>query len=262
MRRLIALIGLVLASPVSAAAVALLALTGLSLPSLVSAAAPAVRQPGQDGPLTTEKLSNETTLTRWAHPVLVSPIRRSPSLSAGTVGLLRLFTEDRQFEVYLVLASKVGLDGHTWLQVRIPGRPNGRTGWALAEALGKIKLVRTRLVINRKAFRATLTRAGKTIWSSPIGIGKSATPTPPGHFYVRERLRNLGGDDLYGPWAFGTSAYSNISDWPRGGVVGIHGTNKPQLIPGRPSHGCVRVPNAKINQLARLMPIGTPILVI
>jgi lipoprotein-anchoring transpeptidase ErfK/SrfK len=41
--------------------------------------------------------------------------------------------------------------------------------------------------------------------------------------------------------------------------VGIHGTNQPELIPGRPSHGCVRIPNRKIRQLAKLMPIGTPI---
>ena len=33
----------------------------------------------------------------------------------------------------------------------------------------------------------------------------------------------------------------------------------PSLIPGRPSHGCVRVPNAKVLQLKRLMPVGTPI---
>ena len=36
-------------------------------------------------------------------------------------------------------------------------------------------------------------------------------------------------------------------------------TNKPQLLPGRPSHGCVRVPNRPIKRLYRLMPIGTPV---
>lgn len=40
--------------------------------------------------------------------------------------------------------------------------------------------------------------------------------------------------------------------------MGIHGTNQPGLIPGRPSHACVRVPNWKIEQLKRLMPVGTP----
>jgi lipoprotein-anchoring transpeptidase ErfK/SrfK len=41
--------------------------------------------------------------------------------------------------------------------------------------------------------------------------------------------------------------------------VGIHGTNEPSLIPGRPSHGCVRVPNARISRLAKIMPVGTPL---
>jgi lipoprotein-anchoring transpeptidase ErfK/SrfK len=67
------------------------------------------------------------------------------------------------------------------------------------------------------------------------------------------------GSTIYGPWAFGTSAYSVLSDWPGGGVVGIHGTDQPELIPGRPSHGCIRVPNRDIHRLARLMPIGTPV---
>ena len=44
-----------------------------------------------------------------------------------------------------------------------------------------------------------------------------------------------------------------------GGVVGIHGTDQPQLIPGRPSHGCIRVPNDVVLRLAELLPLGTPV---
>ena len=79
----------------------------------------------------------------------------------------------------------------------------------------------------------------------------------PGAIGTRELLRSA--DPVYGPWAFGTSAYSALSDWPGGGVVGIHGTNQPALIPGRPSHGCVRLTNAAVTRLAALMPIGTPV---
>ena len=75
-------------------------------------------------------------------------------------------------------------------------------------------------------------------------------------YWIRELIR--GDFGAYGPWAFGTSAYSNLSDWPGGGVIGLHGTNQPQLIPGRPSHGCIRMPNAKVLKLRKLMPIGTP----
>jgi lipoprotein-anchoring transpeptidase ErfK/SrfK len=60
--------------------------------------------------------------------------------------------------------------------------------------------------------------------------------------------------------AFGTSARSSVlTDWPAGGYVGIHGTDEPDLLPGRVSHGCIRMRNADIVRLARLMPMGTPL---
>jgi lipoprotein-anchoring transpeptidase ErfK/SrfK len=65
---------------------------------------------------------------------------------------------------------------------------------------------------------------------------------------------------FYGPVAFGTSARSSVlTDWPAGGFVGIHGTDRPDLIPGRVSHGCIRMQNRDIMRLARLMPVGTPL---
>ena len=49
------------------------------------------------------------------------------------------------------------------------------------------------------------------------------------------------------------------TDWPGGGFVGIHGTNAPQILPGRVSHGCVRMRNPSILRLFRMMPLGTPV---
>jgi lipoprotein-anchoring transpeptidase ErfK/SrfK len=49
--------------------------------------------------------------------------------------------------------------------------------------------------------------------------------------------------------------------WPGGGVVGLHGTSEPGLVPGRPSHGCIRLRNPDIERLYALTPIGTPLLV-
>jgi lipoprotein-anchoring transpeptidase ErfK/SrfK len=68
------------------------------------------------------------------------------------------------------------------------------------------------------------------------------------------------GDPFYGPIAFGTSGRSAVlTDWPGGGYIGIHGTNEPDLLPGRVSHGCVRLRNADIRRLAALLPLGTPL---
>ncbi|MDP2711441.1 MAG: L,D-transpeptidase [Solirubrobacteraceae bacterium] len=209
------------------------------------------------------KLSDEKRTTRWAHAQSTVVIRQSPRTGARTMGRLRFMTEDRLPEVYLVLAARKDAAGRTWLRIRIPMRPNGRTGWVRDEMLSsQLYVVRTRLVVDRRNLRATLYRAGKRVWQARVGVGKASTPTPRGKFWIRVRLKGLGGNGVYGPWAFGTSAYSNLSDWPGGGVVGIHGTNQPGLIPGRPSAGCVRVRNDQIRRLARLMPIGTPVEVV
>lgn len=209
------------------------------------------------------KLSDEKLITRWGHAQATAKIRLTPQASSRTVARLRFLTEDGLPEVYPVLSARRDSDGRNWLQIRVPKRPNGKTGWVLDEMLSSsLYIVRTALVIDRSKLRATLYKGGKQIWSARVGIGKSGTPTPRGQFWIRERLKGLGSGGTYGPWAFGTSAYSNLSDWPGGGVVGIHGTNQPGLIPGRPSHGCVRVRNDKIRALARLMPIGTPVSII
>jgi lipoprotein-anchoring transpeptidase ErfK/SrfK len=150
---------------------------------------------------------------------------------------------------------------HTWLEVRIPMRPNGRTGWVRRAAFGPRYRVRTLLVVSHQKLRATLYKRGRRIWRAPIGIGTPRTPTPAGRFWIREKFRTPGPGGLYGPVAFGTSNYSVLSDWPGGGVIGIHGTNEPFLIPGRPSHGCIRVRNQAVRRLWRLMPIGTPLLI-
>jgi L,D-transpeptidase catalytic domain len=134
------------------------------------------------------------------------------------------------------------------------GLPSGATGWVLRRALAGYGAVRTHLVVDLGAFRATLL-GGRPAFSAAIGVGRPEWPTPTGRFYVRNRLTRYA-SPFYGPVAFGTSA---LTDWPAGGFVGIHGTNRPELLPGQVSHGCIRLRNEDIRELARLMPIGTPI---
>jgi lipoprotein-anchoring transpeptidase ErfK/SrfK len=47
----------------------------------------------------------------------------------------------------------------------------------------------------------------------------------------------------------------------RGGEYAIHGTNHPELIGGFVSHGCIRMYNADIRALYRLVAVGTPVIV-
>lgn len=269
MHRLSALVRFTAASDMSArllravlacsCAAAVLASSAQAAPAVDARPVRALRS---EAPLGTERLSDELRITRFANAVALAPVRSRPSTKAPHVARLRYQTEDGPLETYLALESRIGAGGRTWVHIRVPGRPNGRTGWVDRDDLGPLFEVTTMLRIDRHALRATLYRSGRPIWTSRVGIGKTATPTPAGRYWIRELLRNLGGGTSYGPWAFGTAAYSKLSDWPGGGVIGIHGTNEPQLIPGRPSHGCVRVPNDKIRRLARLMPVGTPVRIV
>lgn len=229
-------------------------------------AAPAVANANGDGKTSgSTRLSNERTLSRWAHPTERSPIRTRPSRGANVIVSTHMRTEDGFPEVYLALRrrqgprSQHGNPGATWIKVRIPMRPNGRKGWVRESSLGPLYRVTTHLVVDRSNKHATLFKGGRKIWNAPVGIGKTRTPTPTGNFWIREKFKTGDRGGLYGPFAFGTSDYSVLSDWPGGGVIGIHGTDQPGLIPGRPSHGCVRVRNGDLRRLWGKLPIGTPV---
>ena len=195
----------------------------------------------------------------WAHPQQRASVNRLPSQTSSVVTRLHYLTEDGFPEVYPVHRRYTDRAGRRWLGIGIPMRPHRRVGWVRESALGPLYRVGTRLTVDRIRMRAVLYRSGRRIWRSAIGVGRAGTPTPAGHFWIRERFKVADPGGPYGPRAFGTSAYSRLSDWPGGGVIGIHGTNEPGLIPGRPSSGCIRVPNHAIVRLYRLMPIGTPV---
>jgi lipoprotein-anchoring transpeptidase ErfK/SrfK len=227
----------------------------------IAAGAPAQAQspappPAAAGPV---RLSNETTFTRWANAATRARAFTRPAADAGRVGRLRLLTEDGFPEVYVLLARRQDAAGETWIRLRLPQRPNNVTGWVRRKALGPFRLVHTQLVVDRAALRVTLYDRGRPRFRARVGIGAPATPTPGGSFWIREKFR-VSRQPLYGTRAMGTAAYSNaLTDWPGGGVVGLHGTSEPWLIPGRPSHGCVRLRNRDIERLYSLTPIGTPL---
>src|SRR5262249_17831815 len=154
--------------------------------------------------------SNEVTTTLWAHPGSTALIRYNPSSKSHGFRRLHLMTEDGFPEIYIALAKATDEFGKQWIKVRVPMRPNGKTGWVPRDALGHFHTVHTHLIVNRHKLRATLFYGKRKVWSSPVGVGKPGTPTPGGHFYIRERIRALKGGTIYGPYAFGTSDYSTL----------------------------------------------------
>jgi L,D-transpeptidase catalytic domain len=203
-------------------------------------------------------LRNATRVTRWA-PVLRSTVaRRAPSLHSAAVSLVSSRTPEGTTNL-VVADGELVRAGVVWVRVALAVLPNGTEGWLPRSSLGGWSFVQTHLVVDRARLTATLFRAGRAIFRAPVGIGAPGTPTPAGTFYVRDRLNGFA-DPFYGPLAFGTNARSpTLTDWPAGGFVGIHGTDRPELIPGRVSHGCIRMTNASISRLGELMPVGTPV---
>ena len=207
-------------------------------------------------PLRTLRGVSEFAVIRRAVTARVAP-RRGASPITG----VSLRTPEGTTNV-LQLLGKARLEaGGLWQRVRLAVLPNGTTGWVPRSALGSPVLRDTRLVVDRRRFRATLFRDGVRVFSAPVGVGESHSATPAGDFYVRDVLTRYR-SPTYGPIAFGTSARSaTLTDWPAGGYIGIHGTDQPGLIPGAISHGCIRMRNADILRLAKLMPVGTPVII-
>jgi hypothetical protein len=235
------------ASAALAAAVALAAGLAASSPSSRAAPPPEVR------------LSGVNHLSRWAFVLRRVNAHRQPAATARTVGVLRALTAERKTNLVLAYASRRDAQQRLWIRVPLSTIPNGLSGWVPRSALGDLHIVRTHLVVDRARLTAVLLRNGRTIFRTTVGLGQPQWPTPRGEFYVRVRLDHFL-DPMYGPVAFGTNARQPwLTDWPKGGVVGIHGTDAPQLLPGRVSHGCIRLRNDAILRLARLMPLGTPV---
>ena len=220
-------------------------------------------------------LSDERTHSRWAFVSKPAVARTRPSGAARVVHRFSrcdrytCYTADATREVVLALKEHTDRQGHVWVLARMPMRPNNTVAWVRRGRLSRFHVTTRRLLIEQRKLRATLFVRGRQVWSARVGVGKRGTPTPRGRFYLREAFRTSDPGGVYGIYAFGTSAYSRVlTDWPGGGVIGVHGTNQPWLIPGRPSHGCIRLRNTAIRRLLRHLPynrlaaefgLGTPL---
>ena len=112
-------------------------------------------------------------------------------------------------------------------------------------------------MIDRSERTLELRSGRRVLLRTRVAVGAPGMETPLGRFYVQAKFRPTA--PVLGAFGFETSAYSKLSEWPGGGIVGIHGTNTPELLGQAVSHGCVRVANEAILRLRDLVPVGTPI---
>jgi lipoprotein-anchoring transpeptidase ErfK/SrfK len=188
-------------------------------------------------------------------------VRSAPRRHARRIAVLREFRSDYRPQIVLAVASvrdkRTGKPG--WYRIVVPGRPNGRRGWIPAAA-ANIRPVKRLITIDRSSRRLVLWQGGRPLVTTTVAVGARGMETPLGLFYVTWKF--VPRAPILGAYAFETSAYSKLSEWPGGGIVGIHGTPWPWLLGQAVSHGCVRVHNRAMLRLRRLVSVGTPIKIV
>jgi hypothetical protein len=186
-------------------------------------------------------------------------VRAAPSRSARAIGVLRQFRPDNRPTIVFAVGSLRNGSGVSWYRIDVPARTNALKGWIDAATV-KLHPVRTRLVVDRGARTLKLYKQARLRFQTRVAVGRPATPTPTGTFYVQAGFRAT--EPWLGAYALETSAYSKLSEWPGGGIIGIHGTPQPELLGRAVSHGCVRVSNAAALTLERLVPMGAAISIV
>lgn len=147
-----------------------------------------------------------------------------------------------------------------WARVLLPVRPNGSSGWVKTDQVA-ISKTDYYILIGLSAHRITAFSGNTVVLDERIGLGAGGTPTPTGLFYIKELLKPPNPAGAYGPYAYGLSAFSNVlfSFGGGPGTVGIHGTNDPSSLGRNVSHGCIRMSNAGVTRLAKMLPLGVPV---
>jgi lipoprotein-anchoring transpeptidase ErfK/SrfK len=214
-------------------------------PSVVPAVAPLVNS----APTNVTDPSVIATATVHTLPLYTTPGAPKPSSTLANPNNLGATL------VLLVTGYEPG-----WVQAYIPVRPNETTRW-IPSADVAISFVPDHIVVDLSARTLTLYHDNAPVWETPVAPGEPSSPTPTGSFFVAYIVKLTDPGNVYGPYAMGTSAFSNTYYSFDGGPgqVGIHGTNEPWVIGSYASHGCVRLPNSAITTLAHLVVPGTPV---
>jgi lipoprotein-anchoring transpeptidase ErfK/SrfK len=152
--------------------------------------------------------------------------------------------------------------GDERLEVYLPVRPNGSSGWVRTADV-TLSLVPYRIEVGISEHRIRVFEDDEVIVDEPVGVGRQDRPTPGGVYYLKELLQPPDPNGAYGTYAYGLSGFSNVLSSFNGGpgVIGIHGTNEPEALGSDVSSGCIRLHNDVIERLVEEigLPLGTPV---
>jgi lipoprotein-anchoring transpeptidase ErfK/SrfK len=159
-----------------------------------------------------------------------------------------------------VIGAAVDAHGATWLRVRLPGRPNGHTGW-IRRASTQTAVTSWRIVVHTVRPRAVVYWNRRPVRTLQAIVGTPSTPTPLGEFFVEEAIA-LAPVEAGAPYALALSARSDVFQEFAGGPgqVALHGVaNLSGALGSQSSHGCVRLSSSSITWLAARIPPGVPV---
>ncbi len=151
-----------------------------------------------------------------------------------------------------------------WLQVQVPVRPNGTTGWIKADGLEE-STTDLHIEVSLAWHTLKLFDGDELLLDAPVAVGADDSPTPEGRFFTTTLIQGYAQPSAYGIAAIGLSGFSEVLDSFGGGPpqIAIHGTYDEAAIGTNVSNGCIRLKNADIQALVDHLPqhLGVPVVI-
>jgi hypothetical protein len=181
---------------------------------------------------------------------------------AGSKVVGTVVPTSKYYRIGIVAFVEEVAEGGRWGRVEIPYSWPRRDGWITLDGLRRERTwVSVEVDLSRR--RVTVSKRGEPLFSFPGAIGAAASPTPPGEYFVTDRIAFARGSYL-GSFAFGISGIQPRlpAGWTGGNQLAIHGTNSPWSIGRSASAGCVRVSEQALARMKPLLRLGTPVVIV
>jgi len=146
-----------------------------------------------------------------------------------------------------------------WVQVLLPSRPNGSTGWLATDGLDQAVspyLIRVHL----RSMSMELFFEDEPVGEWSAGIGKDSAPTPVGRTFLLGSF--IDDQQDYSPVILPLGTHSPTLDSFGGGpgTVAIHTWPTDDVYGTESSDGCIRIPPDALDKLTEV-PLGTLVLI-
>ena len=214
-------------------------------------------RPGSAGAPTPPESSSSASLVVRVPSAMA--VHRRPAHGSHTIGTLP--SSSKYYHVSLAAwVEKVSPDGR-WGRVEIPYVWPRREGWIQLDGLRR-STTNVEVEVDLSRHRVIVRKFGKVRYGFSAATGASSSPTPPGEYFVTDRIPFPAGGSL-GTFAFGISGIQPRlpAGWSGGNQLAIHGTNQPSSIGSSASAGCIRVGEKSLHRLLPMLQLGTPVII-